>query len=157
MLPSINRVSTQSTFARRARFLSSSSFHWCTSIASNRPLFPINAAKCSVLPPPPAHESTTRIPGSTCSNGAIFCDPASCTSNNPSLNGALENTCFRSLNFNAPANPLIATASISSAASIAITSSSVARVKFTRKNTGACSFIAFRVSFHAAPNSASPN
>ncbi len=54
-----------------------------SSVAKIWPLFSIMAASASVLPPAPAHRSTTCSPGLAPENSAANCEPSSCNSTMP--------------------------------------------------------------------------
>ena len=57
-----------------------------SSVAKTWPLFAIIAASAKVLPPAPAHRSSTCSPGFAAENNAASCEPSSCTSTRPLRN-----------------------------------------------------------------------
>ena len=81
---SSNRVSTIDTPARSARGIRRERRDRSVSVASSAPRFSIAAASASVLPPPPAHRSTTRMSGAVPAASVTIWLPASCTSIQPS-------------------------------------------------------------------------
>ena len=118
------RCARGSSRARRVRMVSAAISLPCPAIA---------AASASVLPPAPAHRSTTVIPGCASQSAAIHWLPASCTSTSPSVQTGCCSIGQPSGRRSASDKPGMGAASGSKGA----TSAGAALRRLTRRSTGA--------------------